>query len=293
MYSTPYIYGGTPPTPFDPSTYGVDALDNIYGVVGTARLLTSWTGNLVRLRRSTDNVERDFSYVSTTGFLDKIQIEGWLSGATGFVTTLYDQSGNGRDWTQTTAANQPTISFAGSQGVILFDGGDYFRSTASVGFTNGQSAVSVVIVVSYLTSFDSSIAFAANSGGNARVLLQMGNSGEVRMFGSAVDATQVVTNTITSVTLGQMYVEIGRWDPVNTAMYHRLGSSTASVLSWSGAGAAFPASDSAAAYLGANATSGGPLASGSRFTALILTRDKLSDTEDSDLATSLAGLIIA
>lgn len=284
-------FGAFRDRPADPAEYGIEALDNVYAVHGVARMLTSWAGALVRLRRSADSAQLDFRPNYFTGFLNKAEISQWLNGSTGFVTTIYDQTGNGRDWTQTTNGNQPAIDLTGSHPVIVFDGGDYMRATSMVGFTNAQSAVSIALVVSYLTSFDSSIAFGPNTGGNARALLQMGNSGEVRMFGSAVDATQVVANTITGVTLGQMYVEIGRWDPVNGDMFHRLGSSTASVLTWSGSGAAFPASDSTVAHLGANVAAGGPLANGSRFAASILTRDKLSDTEDSDLATSLAALI--
>lgn len=73
---------------------------------GLKRYLTSYTGNLIRLRRSNDNAESNFGYVEATGLLDTAAIATWLGANNAFVVTWYDQSGNGRNATQTTAANQ-------------------------------------------------------------------------------------------------------------------------------------------------------------------------------------------
>jgi hypothetical protein len=54
----------------------------------------------------------------------------FVGGGSGFVTTLYDQSGNGRNATQTTAGNQPrllvngVLQTEGGKPAILFDGVD-------------------------------------------------------------------------------------------------------------------------------------------------------------------------
>jgi len=80
------------------------------------RLLRSaYTGSAIRVRRSSDNTEQDIGFVNNQ--LDVSDLQSFCSGTGGFVTTWYDQSGNGYNATQTTAANQPQIVSSGS--VIL------------------------------------------------------------------------------------------------------------------------------------------------------------------------------
>jgi hypothetical protein len=80
---------------------------------------SSYNGSLIRVRRSSDNAELNFSAVATADIngdrlLDTSAISAWLTTNSGFITTWYDQSGNGRNATQTTAANQPRIYNAGA-----------------------------------------------------------------------------------------------------------------------------------------------------------------------------------
>lgn len=80
---------------------------------GLKRFLTAYTGNLIRLRRDSDNAESDFGYIAATGLLDTAAIVTWLAAAVGFITTWYDQSGNARNVTQATAAAQPLYVASG------------------------------------------------------------------------------------------------------------------------------------------------------------------------------------
>jgi hypothetical protein len=82
------------------------------------KLRTAYTGNAIRVRRSSDNTEQDIGFSS--GNLDTTALTTFCSGTNGFVTTWYDQSGNARNATQTTAANQPQIVSSGS--VITYNG---------------------------------------------------------------------------------------------------------------------------------------------------------------------------
>jgi hypothetical protein len=61
-----------------------------------------------RLRRDSDDAELDFSADAVTGEPPVSEITTWLNGADGFVTVLYDQSGNGQHMSQETAAMQPS-----------------------------------------------------------------------------------------------------------------------------------------------------------------------------------------
>jgi len=81
-------------------------------VAFSLRLLRrAYTGSAIRVRRASDNTEQDIGFVNNV--LDTSSLTSFCSGTNGFVTTWYDQSGNGRNATQTTAASQPQIVSAG------------------------------------------------------------------------------------------------------------------------------------------------------------------------------------
>jgi hypothetical protein len=77
------------------------------------RLATSYTGSLIRVRRSSDNAEQDIGY-NGSNVLDEAALTTFVGAGNGFVTTWYDQSGNGNNETQTTAINQPRIVNSGT-----------------------------------------------------------------------------------------------------------------------------------------------------------------------------------
>src|SRR5210317_2258769 len=101
-----YGTGGTP-TALLLDTYGGAA-----AAYSLRQLSNSYTGNAIRVRRSSDNTEQNIGFVN--GELDTSTLETFCSGTNAYVTTWYDQSGNARDASQTTAANQPQIVSSGS-----------------------------------------------------------------------------------------------------------------------------------------------------------------------------------
>lgn len=76
------------------------------------RLLTSHTGSLIRIRRSSDSTEQDIGF-NGQGALDTAAIASFVGANNAFVVTIYDQSGAGRHFTQATAASQRRIVAAG------------------------------------------------------------------------------------------------------------------------------------------------------------------------------------
>lgn len=109
---------------------GVVPLLDVYGSAAAAysvrKLRTAYTGSAIRVRRSSDNAESDIGF--SGGNLDTTSLTSFCGSSNGFVTTWYDQSGNGLNVTQTTAANQPQIVSSGSvilqnsKPAIYFDG---------------------------------------------------------------------------------------------------------------------------------------------------------------------------
>ena len=114
--------------PFSPARFGnpaalagasfVGPLDgyttNLVGAWSVARrLLASYKGSLVRLRRSSDNAEQNIG-VTAEGLLDQAAITAFVGANSAYVTKVYDQSGASRDYTQTTAAQQPRMVNSGT-----------------------------------------------------------------------------------------------------------------------------------------------------------------------------------
>jgi len=126
----------------------LDIYPNASVAYSLRKLRTAYTGNAIRVRRSSDNAEQDFGFVSND--LDTASLLTFCGAGNGFVTTWYDQSGNGNNATQTTALNQPQIVSSGSLLVInskpcltlsINNAGFTLGSTISVGASNYNSFV--------------------------------------------------------------------------------------------------------------------------------------------------------
>lgn len=89
-----------------------DAIPNIAAAYGMRRLLTSYTGSLLRLRRSSDSAEQDIG-ADGAGDLDTIAAAAFIGGGSGYIATWYDQSGNGDNIVQATEGNQPLYVASG------------------------------------------------------------------------------------------------------------------------------------------------------------------------------------
>jgi hypothetical protein len=109
----------------------------------TAQLRSIWSlrrmydnhgGVVVRIRRSTDNVEREFFPEE----LVNASFASWIGGATAYVRSLYDQGLN-RTLNQTNVANQPTLVIEDALPRIRFEGYQFLDS--SVGNVLGATPV--------------------------------------------------------------------------------------------------------------------------------------------------------
>jgi hypothetical protein len=129
------------------------------------RLSSTYTGSLIRVRRSSDNAEQDIGY-DGSNVLDESALTTFVGANNGFVTTWYDQSGNGRNATQATASNQPrivnsgTIEKIGTIPTINFVTNTWITNAASI---NTKSVFTVSQVSSYV-QLQSLFTFASSLG---------------------------------------------------------------------------------------------------------------------------------
>lgn len=77
----------------------------------TRKLSASYDGPILKVRRSSDNVELDI--YSDGQDLDVGALTSFIGGGDGFITKMYDQSGNGQDATQTNNSDQKRIAVSG------------------------------------------------------------------------------------------------------------------------------------------------------------------------------------
>jgi len=120
--------------------YVLDDYPNAAAAYSLRLLRSAYTGDAIRVRRASDNTEQDIGFVNNV--LDTSSLTSFCSGTNGFVTTWYDQSGNGRDATQTTAASQPQIVSSGSvitengKPSVQFDGSNDNMTLSSISLTD-------------------------------------------------------------------------------------------------------------------------------------------------------------
>lgn len=115
------------------------------------QLAYDYTGPVVTVRRSSDSVEDDF----TASEVADGTLAAFCGAGDGLVKTLYDQSGNGRDASQSTATAQPKIV---SSGVLVlenglpamdFDGTNDRLSIGTIGISGAQDRAIFAVITTH------------------------------------------------------------------------------------------------------------------------------------------------
>ena len=113
---------------------------NSFSAFSLQKLRSEYSGNVLRVRRSSDNAEQDIGF--TDNALDTSALLTFVGSADGFVTTLYNQTAIvTQTMSQSTANSQPKIVNSGSLIIdsdnglpaIQFDGVDDHFTGASLG----------------------------------------------------------------------------------------------------------------------------------------------------------------
>jgi hypothetical protein len=112
----------------------LDSYSGAAAAYSLRQLSWAYGGPVVRVRRSNDNVEQDFTATEVSDGT----LATWVgAGNNGLVRTWYDQSGNNKNAHQTTTSNQPVLV---QNGVVLTKNGD-----PNINFTGSQRFLDVSI----------------------------------------------------------------------------------------------------------------------------------------------------
>lgn len=175
---------------------------SMWGLWGIRRYLTAYTGNLVRVRRNSDNAEQDIPQ-NADGSLNTTNLLAFVGSANGYITTAYDQSGNGRNLVQTTAGKQPRIVNVGVyDGKYVFDGVD----DSLVSPTHGTpSGVSIHARMTLNSTSDQIIAFsdAGNVAAGSMVWDYQFSTSAYRNIEATQAGANLVFNTFPGVSLAE------------------------------------------------------------------------------------------
>lgn len=127
----------------------LDDYPNAAAAYSLRKLDKDYTGALIRVRKdTTGQPEQDIGFVGND--LDTAALKSFLNARSGFVVTWYDQSGNGRNATQSTQANQPRIALNGvidrrsGDLALVYDGtNDYLENNTNGFLVNSVSHYAV------------------------------------------------------------------------------------------------------------------------------------------------------
>lgn len=122
-----------------PNPY-LDGLDTSPIQACSLKKLISTAAHAIRVRRSSDNAEQNIGFSGAA--LDTTAMLAFVGAGSGYVTTIYDQTGNGYHWSQATASKQPRIVNSGVyDGIAKWDGSDDGMAASAVALSQPQLAV--------------------------------------------------------------------------------------------------------------------------------------------------------
>ncbi len=92
-------------------SYLLDSYSGASAAYSLRKLSSTYSGYAIKVRRSSDNTEQDIGFTNCD--LDTASLKTFVGANDGYISKWYDQTGNTRDATQSTGANQPSIVLSG------------------------------------------------------------------------------------------------------------------------------------------------------------------------------------
>lgn len=202
------------------------------------RQLKTGVTNVVRVRRSSDNAESDF----TADEITDGTLTTWTGANNGFVVTWYDQSGNGNDVTQSTAANQPQLVSSGSvltkggKPRLQFDGSnDSLRYNAVIAALDETADATICTVTSGDLANNSGPILSVSTGAPSTWLLVTHQNNLPHFTVDASVSGVVQTSKSTTYSIGVQILQIAVKDASGNSMASFDNGNTGTTNTWNGA----------------------------------------------------------
>ena len=236
-----------------PNDFVLDGITaTLTGAWAPFRLTQKWSGNLARIRRSSDSTTLDVAHAEDELLIDTDAISTFIGSGTGYFDRFYDQSRNSRSLVQATTTKQPLYEVEAGDAEIpaaVFDGTDDFLATAGAMSTMISTTVGYVVMAGLLEDMPAASAALVNWTGNGISATTQSGLLAVNDDGSAdsIDGGLEIGKSFVASwrhTGGNLYLRINGQDEISAAS--GTTSSLSNVLS---AGATSTASNPAALTL--------------------------------------------
>lgn len=161
------------------------------------RLFSAYAGPALRIRRASDSLEADINFL---GFvpgigapIDTAAINAHCAATTCTVVTWYDQSGNGRDKTNATPANQPAANLS----CIL--SGPCARTTAATTLLTGPTYTATT------TSQSVAVVGRRVSAAGACIFLRNGNNNRIDGLSASANTWELGNGAMTAAATDNVF----------------------------------------------------------------------------------------
>lgn len=193
----------------------LDGVSNVIRAYSTARkLATAYAGNAMTIQETTGHTTQTVGFTGSPPVVNTSTINTFCSGKTCVIKVLNDQSGNGRDCSQSTEASMPIIFQSGaintlnSQPAALGNITGLFCDNATSGNPSTSLWMNGVVVVSDIIS-----AHTIHGSPTAGALqLRVNTSGNLELLKSNVASIGTSSGTLTA---GTAATEAAQYDGTN------------------------------------------------------------------------------
>lgn len=237
------------------------------------RLSSTYTGSLIRVRRSSDNTEQDIGY-DGSNVLDESALTTFVGANNGFVTKWYDQSGNGKDMANSTALNQPRIVTSGavlkdnSKPALSFNGTSQYLAVTDNTILNSSSLMSCFYTAQIISgNSNSPLASKAYNGDGGYFFGQLGTDNKMQLY---IDQGTNIIGTAAMLNSQKLFTNFNKAG-INNLKYYVNGSLDIQATSFS------DLTGTNSTYFALGFDPGGFYLKGNFQEAIIYSTDKISD----------------
>jgi hypothetical protein len=191
-----------------PFTFLLDLHPGARTAISFRKLRSTYTGNCIQVRRSSDNTTLNIGFVNNV--LDVATLTTFVGANNGFISIWYDQGTLGNNFIQNTLANQPQIIIAGVLQLVNGKPAAYCNSTVS-NITVTTSLSGVTNTFDVMKTADTNF-ILYHAGANSNELISVGTQSSTgTLINSGATVTSYYKNNVLQTpptNRGQVYTLI-------------------------------------------------------------------------------------